>query len=108
MKRTKVMARRDAFDDRIRVLVCEVDFSNRITAVAEPVVMRERNSIEPIERETLRLDYEAAQSLMDELWTCGLRPTDGSGSAGALAATQKHLDDMRTLVFHLSNVASRP
>jgi hypothetical protein len=34
------------------------------------------------------------------LWNCGLRPTEGSGSAGSLAATQRHLDDMRTVAFH--------
>lgn len=45
------------------------------------------------------LAREDAQSLMDELWACGFRPTEGSGSAGSLAATQRHLDDMRKLVF---------
>ncbi|MGE4074945.1 MAG: hypothetical protein AB7F22_05300 [Reyranella sp.] len=47
----------------------------------------------------LVLPIETAQGLMDQLWQCGLRPTEGSGSAGALAATQRHLDDMRALVF---------
>lgn len=41
-----------------------------------------------------------AQALMDRLWTAGLRPTEGSGSAGALAATERHLKDMQTLVFN--------
>jgi hypothetical protein len=36
---------------------------------------------------------------MDELWHAGIRPTEGAGSAGAMAATQRHLEDMRTLVF---------
>jgi len=36
---------------------------------------------------------------MDSLWDCGLRPSEGTGSAGALSATQKHLDDMRKIVF---------
>jgi hypothetical protein len=48
---------------------------------------------------TLHLNYESAQMLMDSLWDCGLRPSEGSGSAGAMAATQKHLEDMRRLVF---------
>lgn len=52
-------------------------------------------SVEP----TFSLSVEAAQILMDDLWNCGLRPSEGSGSAGALAATQRHLEDMRTLVF---------
>lgn len=46
------------------------------------------------------LSYEAAQILIDSLWDCGLRPSEGTGSAGALAATQKHLEDMRSLVFN--------
>lgn len=50
-------------------------------------------------RPFVHLDYDSAQQLMDELWNCGLRPSEGSGSAGALAATQRHLDDMRKLVF---------
>jgi hypothetical protein len=50
------------------------------------------------------LKEEGAQRLMDDLWNCGVRPTEGAGSAGAMAATQKHLDDMRKLVFeHLAN-----
>jgi len=53
------------------------------------------NDVEPV----VRMEVEEAQRLMDELWNCGLRPSEGSGSAGALAATQRHLDDMRKLVF---------
>jgi len=41
---------------------------------------------------------EMAQELMDSLWQCGIRPSEGSGSAGSLAATQGHLLDMRKLV----------
>ena len=45
------------------------------------------------------LKRDDLQSLMDELWTVGIRPTEGTGSAGSLAATQAHLNDMRALVF---------
>jgi len=45
------------------------------------------------------LSTEAAQTLMDDLWQAGLRPTEGTGSAGALRAVERHLEDMRTLVF---------
>lgn len=48
---------------------------------------------------TARMSMTDAQELIDALWRCGLRPSEGSGSAGALAATQKHLEDMRSLVF---------
>lgn len=52
----------------------------------------------------MHLDLTSAQRLMDELWNCGLRPSEGSGSAGQLAAVQKHLEDFRTLAFHALKV----
>jgi hypothetical protein len=45
------------------------------------------------------LTSDMAQSLMDGLYNCGVRPSSGAGSAGQLAATEKHLEDMRRLVF---------
>jgi hypothetical protein len=56
----------------------------------------------PVSQPTLLLDsrHSAAQELMDRLWSCGIRPTQGSGSAGSLAATERHLADIRTLLFH--------
>lgn len=48
---------------------------------------------------SLSISLEAAQTLMDDLWACGVRPTEGKGSAGALSATERHLEDMRTLVL---------
>lgn len=51
------------------------------------------------------LRVEDAQLLMDELWACGLRPSEGTGSAGSLRATEKHLADMQKLVFTLLDVS---
>lgn len=53
---------------------------------------------------TFSLPPNAAQMLMDELWNCGLRPSEGSGSAGQLASVQKHLEDMRAIAFKKSGV----
>lgn len=50
---------------------------------------------------TLRLDWQASQQLMDELWQCGLRPSEGTGSAGSLAATERHLRDMQSIAMGL-------
>ena len=52
------------------------------------------------------LEFRDAQALMDRLWDCGLRPSEGTGSAGSLEATRKHLEDMRTLVFKNSTHSS--
>jgi hypothetical protein len=51
--------------------------------------------VEPV----MRFSNAQATNLMDELWAAGVRPSDGTGSTGQLAATQAHLQDMRTLVF---------
>lgn len=48
---------------------------------------------------TAIINATAAQELMDSLWSAGVRPTEGSGSAGALAATQNHLKDMQKISF---------
>jgi hypothetical protein len=47
-----------------------------------------------------------AQQLMDNLWQCGFRPTEGKGSAGQLAATDRHLQDMRAIAFHSLGVTA--
>lgn len=54
----------------------------------------------------MRLSIDAGQKLMDELWRAGLRPSEGTGSAGALAATERHLRDMQKIAF--SVLESRP
>lgn len=41
------------------------------------------------------LTKEHAQEFMDDLWNCGIRPTDMGEAVGALPATQAHLKDMQ-------------
>lgn len=41
---------------------------------------------------------ESLQSLIDQLWYLGLRPTEGHGSTGQLAATERHLDHTTRLL----------
>jgi hypothetical protein len=67
--------------------------------IAQPVVFKTHPPGASIPIPMLRLQGEEAQLLMDELWNVGVRPSEGSGSAGQLAATQKHLDDMREMAF---------
>lgn len=65
-------------------------------SVAKPLVFVEQQEGEHIEP-CLQLEIKEAQKLMDELWNCGLRPSEGTGSAGSLAATERHLKDMRAI-----------
>ena len=47
------------------------------------------------------LSEDTAQQLMNELWRAGLRPMEGTGSPGAVAAVERHRDDLRTIAFKL-------
>lgn len=67
-------------------------------AVASPVIFSE-TAEGVITPPVLQFDMTSAQRLMDELWQCGVRPTEGAGSAGQSAAMQSHLDDLRTIAF---------
>ena len=59
--------------------------------------MPEGSILDPL----LQIDVNQAQRLMDDLWECGIRPSEGSGSAGSLAATERHLADMKKIAFSL-------
>ena len=47
----------------------------------------------------LDLTKDELQKWMDELWTLGIRPSNGSGDGNAIEAIRYHLQDMRKLVF---------
>lgn len=52
----------------------------------------------PVSEPVLTTGQEALQSLIDELWHLGIRPTEGHGSTGQLAATEKHLTHTTALL----------
>ena len=96
----------------VRANQCPWQFKNHIELrivdyetqyVAEPIVMRKVDVGEMIPV-AMHMEPRTAQALMDQLWDCGLRPTEGTGSAGALAATERHLRDMQRLAFHALKV----
>ena len=95
--RSQFMAHREVWSNRISLRYGFQTVGDGWTAM-QPGVMakQDRNQVVPA---FLEVENDEAQQLMDTLWECGLRPTEGSGSAGSLAATQRHLEDMRTLVF---------
>ncbi len=77
-------------------------------SLARPLEFEEHDPAEVYYQPTFFLEPKAAQELMDDLWSCGLRPSEGSGSAGALAATERHLEDMRRLVFENGHKTKPP
>lgn len=89
-------AQRVDYNNAVDILLVSQGGASR--AFGLPVVFqaedREGRLVEP----TLRLHTDEAQQLMDALWTAGLRPTEGQGSAGSLAATERRLADMRGIL----------
>ncbi|MDH3325886.1 MAG: hypothetical protein OEM38_04115 [Gammaproteobacteria bacterium] len=99
----EVMARRDDWQAGISLFARQITVGNG-SAIAEPLLFKtpenEAMCVEPF----MKIDIQTAQQFMDELWQCGLRPTEGTGSAGSFAAQEKHLQDMRTITFKKLNI----
>lgn len=96
----KLYARR-AFADFGIELHAVAERTGGIIAIAQPLVMQavDGRDLGATFPPTAMIDDSAAQGLMDELWRLGIRPTRLKDQAGALEATQRHLEDMRRLVF---------
>jgi hypothetical protein len=76
--------------------------TGEMTHSAAPVQMVpiERDDSVAFEAEPVAyLSRGAAQLLMNQLWVLGVRPKDAGDPPGALKATERHLEDMRRLVF---------
>jgi hypothetical protein len=95
----EMMARREDWSEGISIYMRQRTVGHG-ASVAAPITMIR---LEPgsVAEPMLRLGIQQAQQLMDELWQCGLRPTEGSGSAGSLAATERHLKDMQLVAMGL-------
>jgi hypothetical protein len=99
--RKEIVAERRLWTNEIDVFVATLKDDRRYFLHVGLVKEVEEGSI--ISMPTMTLTSTEAQKLMDELWGCGLRPSEGTGSAGSLAATQNHLKDMQNIAFMLLN-----
>ena len=96
--KNKIVVNREPFDGVCSFMLACIE-DGRIVSVAGKITLDTPPKPGEIIQPFMALGDEDTQSLMDELWRVGFRPREGTGSAGALAATERHLEDMRTLVF---------
>ena len=92
-----IMARREDWQNGISLFCRKITVAEGFSVI-KPVIFEKHNKamrVEPF----LSLNLTEAQKLIDELWSCGLRPSEGTGSAGSLAATENHLQDMKKIAF---------
>ena len=98
----KTRAHLEPFASKVDIVIFKYGY-NQETGVRERLVVHPVNFVQHKQYEPLpiamSIPLDAAQELMDDLWRCGLRPSEGKGSAGQLAAVSYHLEDMRKLVF---------
>lgn len=93
----KFHAEKQPYGKRIALHVVQEFPSGQITAATSLTFVSVAEG-EFYPQAALSLTNDEAQMLIDALWDAGLRPSEGSGSAGAMLATQQHLADMRQLV----------
>ena len=102
-QKTEVFCGYETWWHQVRFWIKQTTWSpDRLTtAIALPVTFKVRTQEDEGAEfpPTFAMADEQAQQFMDELWRVGFRPSEGSGSAGSLAATERHLADMRALVF---------
>jgi hypothetical protein len=100
----KVYARFDMLNNTIDMFVRSKE--DGILRIAPSLLPETFSPAEPgkTQSPTLTIAPECGQELMDQLWSCGLRPKAGSGSAGSLAATENHLKDLRKITFNLLKI----
>lgn len=84
----------------LQVWIEQINTKSQSSYTAKPIIMEEVKDIFVEAVPTLTISSESGQQLMDDLWQAGLRPSEGTGSAGALAAVEKHLTDMRIIAFN--------
>ncbi len=97
IKPFEFMARREAWNNGVSLYARQTTEGMGLT-IAKPLEFHQHDSCMIADPFAI-LEIQVAQQLMDELWQCGLRPSEGTGSAGSLKATEKHLDDMRKIAF---------
>ena len=95
-RRLKLLAQRSGFAMHgIEFLLLDRTFDDKLSKAKyiefEPY--DEQIYIDP----TFHLEIAEAQSLIDNLWECGLRPTNITNVSGEVAAVKEHLGDMRKL-----------
>ena len=95
MRNVKARAEKQWVRDAITIHLFEKLPDGRISLLSNLEFTTIDPMVEVQPGQSIDLPITTAQELMDELWSCGLRPSEGSGSAGALKATETHLKDMQ-------------
>lgn len=73
----------------------------------EEICVEEGEILNP-DTPTLMLDYEEADTLMQEMWEAGIRPKDVQTGQAHVDALHKHIESLQKTVEHFMDVNSLP
>jgi hypothetical protein len=107
MRDLRVHAEPKWYSNAIALFFYEKAQDGRVSYVSKLVMetVKEGEFVET--SDVFTIPHETAQELIDSLWQCGLRPSEGSGSAGSLKATQDHLKELQAITNRLFNMIER-
>lgn len=104
MNKLKIRASKDDFGRTISLYAYIDSLEHKTTVdIATSMVFEQQDKCMEM-RPFVQISNSDAQKLIDDLWHMGLRPTESHGSTGQIAATEKHLKDMRKLVSKFAEV----
>lgn len=95
--KTFIKASKNPWVNKIEILIGD-ESKRGVFGVATDIVFHQKEEGEMLSP-SLVIDGDSAQQLMDDLYRCGIRPSEASGSVGQLSATERHLKDMQRIVF---------
>lgn len=92
----RIHLERPVWDDRIHFRILEKVGTDWHSAVSYKLEKHERGAVS---QPFMFFNPEDAQELVNQLYALGIQPSKLNGSVGQLEAVNRHLEDMRTLVF---------
>ncbi|KKN11582.1 hypothetical protein LCGC14_1025020 [marine sediment metagenome] len=93
----KLFFEREPTSARCFIHIVDQDENRQFTHRGQPVIMvpvTEENRY-LASQPAISLHYEEVQSLMDELWNSGFRPSSTSSETDLLGAKDQHIQDLR-------------
>ena len=98
-----ILVQRHPFDFGLSAIIVNYGregVQQHLPSVAEPLVFKKVKEGDIYPSQHISLAFDAPQRLMDELWNCGVRPSDAKWPKGEINAMTTHLKDMRTIAFN--------
>ena len=83
---------------KIEVAIVDVSTSGKVSVASQITFTEVEEGAYLSNGSTLSLDFDAATRLMDDLWGCGVRPTDQRDRSGEVGAMKEHIVDLRKVL----------